>query len=89
MTSEECQAIIKENWCNNDQNPFERFIANGTKVLRELSLWGREKFGSLSKKIKAVKSKLKAIQCSPFHEARLEGELKRELDYLLEKEEMH
>lgn len=82
---DDCQSIIKVNWCKDSDNHINSFKANGARVLQELKAWSNKKFGSIPNRIRDIKNKLKVIQYNPCYDANLEAELRSELENLLEK----
>lgn len=89
MATEECKEIIQAVWHSELNSHNDRFTTHTSKVLDELSKWSVNKFGDLNKKIKTLKEKLKQIQCNPRYDPNQEMHLKRELDSLLEMEEIY
>lgn len=89
LSCEESYDIIRENWWKGGENPAQQIIKNNQRILGELSIWGRNIFGDIKRRIKKVKEQLKAIQGNLETPAIVEFLLKSELDSLLEKEEVY
>ncbi|CAI9111977.1 OLC1v1012333C1 [Oldenlandia corymbosa var. corymbosa] len=86
---DECRDIIEENWYIGGDVNAEQFKMKIKNTMMALKKWGKLKFGNLRKKINDFNQRLVEIQGNPAYTWDEEAKLKKELELLLEQEEVY
>lgn len=88
LTHEQFQAFVKDSWL-----PNEPLVSALDKLARDLTSWNKEVFGNIFHQKKHLLARIAGIQTTLSRECnrgliKLEARLRRELDDILEREEI-